>query len=175
MQRIAFSILIVLQIIVIGALVFMFEQIDTTGKEIIVVSEDLDEDFYYDGVNREVQHIYKRFNISYVPDDEWAITEELTYQDIVYVTLTKNAQNIHEVKNVSLKKPKTVEGDDVVIKARYDYHSEEGNHQLMYGFEWIENVDQYGSFRELDQVKVTVLFGKFGQQKIKNVEKVETE
>lgn len=174
MRKIAFFLLVILQIIIIGVLVMLFEQIDVTGEEITVVSIE-EEDYYYHGLNDPVQHIYKRYNISQVPKDKWNIDEELTYQDFVYVTLTKNEQNIHEIKSVSLEKPKAVDSDDVIVKAKYDYYDDKGFHQLTYGFEFIEDVDRFGSFKEIDQIKVTILLGKLGQQKIKNVVKIESE
>lgn len=173
MKNIAFISFVVLQVIFITVLVILFEQIDHKGKEIIVVSVN-EEDYYHYGLDQPQQTLYKQYNISEVPEDKWEIDEVLKYQETVYVTLTRNEDNIHEIKRVTKKKPKSVDSGDVVILARYDFQNENGLHSVRYGFELLENVDQFGEFYDTDKVEVTILIGKLNQQKIKNIVKIES-
>lgn len=173
MKSVIFSSFVVLQALFIAVLVVLFERVDETGTEITVVT--VGEETYDYKVFGPQDVLYKRYNITEVPEDKWEIDEELKYNETVYVTLTKNEADIHEIKRVTKKEPKTVEKGDVVVLARYDYENEKGLHELRYGFELLEHVDRFGEFYDTDKLEVTILLGKLNQKKIKKIEKIDAD
>lgn len=170
MNRIAMYILVFLQIVFISVLVYHFENINKFGKEITILTKI---DYTYFSGYSHLTDLYVTYDINEIPKQLWEKDEELDYNRPVYVVLTKNEHEIDEVNRVTLQKPKDVSPEKTVIKANYDYRDNRGYHHVRYGFEWLENANQFGDFREGDRLQVTVLLGKWGQQKVVNIVKMD--
>jgi len=168
MKKIIGYMLLAVQIIFLVIIVSQFEHIDRTADEINIVTTV---DYLYIGEFEQDSDLYVDYEINKINNEKWKIKEDLNYNRPVYVTLAANDAGIHEVKTVTEKKPKQREANEVVVKANYNYVDDKGNYYVNYGFERLKNVNQYGSFRDGDDLLVTVLLGKWGQQKVVNIEK----
>lgn len=167
MKRISRYGLIAIQIIVIAVLVYQFEQMEKYAEEIKVTTK-IDYVYYGGFVNNS--DLYVEYDINKISRDAWNIDERLPYNRPVYVTLIKNDAGIHEVKTVTKKKPKQEDPDSVIVRANYSYDNDRGERYVYYGFESIEDTERFGTFKEGDRLLVTVLLGKWGQQKVVNIE-----
>jgi len=169
MKQIIFYILLTIQLLFLGILIYQFEQIERVGKEIVVVTKDdgLDFNMYIDNSND--YPIRVTYNINEIDEEYLPSGKHFTYNDPLFVTLTQDEQLIVSVKHVSLKKPTNMETNDIVVKANYMYETEYGSHYIEYGFEWLERLSNYEQFSGGSKLQVTVLLGKWGQQHIKDV------
>lgn len=169
MKRMLMYLLILLQIVYVLTLVFIFENAEKNGTEITILTKKGNgSDYMYDSF----QDLYVTYEINEIHKDYWEKDTEIDYNKTVYIVLKKNELGIDEVKYVSLKKQKSVSDEETVLAAQYNYRDNVGSHHVRYGFEWLENADQFGSFSNKDQLKVTFLVGKFGQRKLVNIEKM---
>lgn len=160
--------LLILQIAFITVLVYQFENMEKYADEITVATKV--EYIYYDDFEQS-SDLYVDYNINKVVQDVWKIEEPLNYNRPVYVTLGKNKQGIHEVKSVMGKRPKQKNPNEVILKANYSNNDDKGEHYVYYGFESIQHAERFGRFKEGDQLLVTVLLGRLGQQKVVHIEK----
>lgn len=168
MKRIVRYALIILQIVFILVVVYQFENMENNADEIKIAAKI--EYMSYGGfVNNS--EIYVNYDINQISPDVWKITKSLPYNRLVYVTLEKNAEDIFEVKTVTKKKPKQIDSGEVIVKANYSNDDDKGQHYVYYGFESISDTNRFGTFKEDDQLIVTILLDEWGQQKIVNIEK----
>lgn len=171
MKKIAIYGLIAAQVIVVAFLVFFFERFENYAEEIKVSTKI---EYAYMEEAQIVGDIYVEYNINEIDKDISENVSDLKYNRPVYVVLQENENGIYEVTAISDKKLKAQDDRDVVLRAIYNYKDERtGKTYVRYGFEYIEDIEEYGSFQEKDELLVTVLVGKWGQQQIKTIEKVE--
>lgn len=166
MRRIITYPLLLAQVIIIVVLVYQFEHIDQYADE-ITIETTLDYVEYFEFV--EHTDLYVEYDINKIDDETWKISEEVEYNELLYVTLVKNKAGIHEVKAVTKQKPKDLTEHDVIVRANYSHEDEQGKQYVTYGFESIENSERFGTFKNKDHIQVTILLGKWGQQKIIDV------
>lgn len=166
MKRMIQYALIALQIVLMIVIVYQFENMEKYAEEINIVTKI---DYMYYGGFAHNSDLYVDYDINKINEEAWSIDEPLHYNRPVYVTLVKNNEGIHEVKKVTKKKPKNQGPNDVITKANYHY-DDKGQRYVYYGFEFIPNTERFGTFREGEQLLVTVLLGKWGQQKVVKIE-----
>lgn len=168
MKRIFNYTLLIVQIVFIAIIVYQFENIDKYGEKIILETKV---EYIYDSDLIQNSDIYVDYLINKINEEQWEIDEEINFNRPVYVTLMKNEYNIHEVRMVTKKKPKNRDLNDVIIKANYNYEDSTGYNYVSYGFEYLEDTGSFGNLKEGDDLIVTVLLGKWGQQKITEIER----
>lgn len=162
MKRLFKYMLLIVQIVFIAMIVCQFENIDKHGEKITL--ETKVEYIYY-------SDLYVDYPINKINEEKWEIDEEINFNRPIYITLMKNEHEVHEVRMVTKKKPKNRDSNDVIIKANYNYKDSRGYHYVSYGFEYLEDTERFDNFKEGDRLLVTVLLGKWGQQKVINIEK----
>lgn len=168
MKKLAVYALIVAQISIILVLVFLYERFEGNAATIIV--ETKIEYGYMDDTQLR-GNIYAEYNINHIDQEIAATLPEYKYNRPLFVTLRPNEAGIHEVIAVSNKKPKPA-ANEVVLRGNYQWKDDDGNIYVLYGFELIEDIEQFGTFHEKDRLQVTVLVGKYGKQKISAIEKI---
>lgn len=169
MKRIIGYTLLILQIIFLTVVVFQLEAIDKDSEEITLLTSQ--NDYFYDEEYFLMDDMYVEYDVNKVKVSAWEIEEELSANHPVFVTLTKNDEGLHEVKMVTKKKPKQVEAEEVVVKAKYGYKDDvAGYYYVTYGFESLQNVEEFGSFKMKEQLRITILIGKWNQYKLSDIE-----
>lgn len=173
MKRVMFYGLIVIQIIFVVVLVFQFERITTTGKEIeiLTIKEYSNDDYTWEFNNSA----YVEYEINKIPEERWdSEKENVSYNDKIYVLLNKSHDDVFKVKQASIKKLKATNDDEVVIVGRSDYGFNSNEPiRVNYDFNTINHIEQYGEFKSDQTLKVTLIVSTYGQYKITNIEAVE--
>lgn len=172
MKRIMFYSLVALQIIFVLVLVFQFERITSNGDEIEILTkmEYSNDDYYYDLIDTA----YPEYEINDIPEGRWSSEkEDVSYNDKVYVLLKKSHDDFYKVETASTKKVVASGDDQVVVIGRTDYASNSNEPiRVNYDFNKIEDIEQFGEFKNNQTLKVTLLVSQYGQYKITNVEAV---
>lgn len=168
MKKIAAYTLISLQVILVLVLVVLYERFEENADEIKVKTTI--EYVFMEG-EQLVGDIYVDYHINQIDKEKAEAIPDLKYNRPVYVTLVENEAGYYDVKTISEKKVRPTQPDEIVLRANYHFKDEHGVAHVRYGFEYIEDIEQYGSFQEKDNLSVTILVGKWGQQKITSIEK----
>lgn len=162
--------LLLLQIIIISTLIFLFEQIDETGKEIMIQTKA----FEYEPYVAYNSSLYVDYKINEIDQATWTIEDELDYNTDVYVLLKKDSDGLFQVSEVALEDIWSgVEGDRVVLQASYGYYDRDSKtHYVNYKLEELYNVPEATEWKQGDILNVTWKIGKWGQFKLVGMEKV---
>ncbi|HLR42563.1 MAG TPA: GDYXXLXY domain-containing protein [Pseudogracilibacillus sp.] len=162
--------LILLQIIIIATLIFLFEQIDTTGKEITIQTKA----FEYEPYLAYDSSLYVDYDINEINEETWTIDEDLDYNTDLYVLLQKDNDGLFQVSEVALKDAWSNTTDDrVVLRASYGYYDRASKtHFVHYQLEELYHVPESKQLKQGDKLKVTWKVGKWGQFKLVDMEKV---
>lgn len=168
MKRTFFYMLLILQIAVIIFFIVQLEAIEKNGRQIEVVTVN-------DAMDMEdiplTDSAYFEYKINRIPKNLWHEESEPDINKRVNVLLKQDEEGIYQVHAVSSKKISGTAEDEVMVSASYSYTDENGNYYVTYGFEEVDNIEQYGQFYWNDELKVTIVLGKWGQQKIVAMEK----
>lgn len=169
MKRIIGYILLILQIIFLAVVVFQLEAIEKDSEEIRLLT--IQNDYFYDEEVFFMDDMYVEYDVNKIKPSAWKIEEELNTNHPLFVTLTQNNEGLHEVKMVTKKRPKQVETEDIVLKAKYSYKDDEADYYyVLYGFETLQNIEQFGTFKAKDQLRITFLIGKWNQYQVSAIE-----
>lgn len=169
MKKFSLYVLVGLQVLTLIVLVILFESAENNGDKIKLVTKI---DYGYKEGGILTGDIYVDYDINKVPKQIAEDMPDLNYSRPIYVSLKPNEQGIFEVNNISEKKIHELDPKEVVLNADYNYRDEHGNVYVSYGFQIIESIEKYGNFKEKERIEVEVLIGKWGQQKITNITKI---
>lgn len=163
--------LLLFQVVVIATLIYLFEQIDKTGKEVTVQTKTFEYEPYldYDSL------LYVDYDINEINQETWTIDGELDYNEGLYVLLKKDSDGLFQVSKVALKDIwSNVADDTVVLRASYGYYDTASKtHFVTYQLEELYNVPKATKLKQGDKLNVTWKVGKWGQFKLVDMEKVE--
>lgn len=169
MKRLLFYLVILLQLFVLLFLIFQFEKIDQTGHEVKIQTLSSDFPVYDDFIRSD---LYVDYDINKIASDKWNDSLPSDYNSRVYVLLQKDKMNVYRTREASADKLEAKGEDEAVLVGTYQYYDVDRDvYYVNYGFEKIKGVDQFGRFKQTDQLIVTLLIGKWGQYKVINIEK----
>ncbi|WP_027963900.1 GDYXXLXY domain-containing protein [Halalkalibacillus halophilus] len=120
--------------------------------------------------------LYLEYEAETVRPENWFVSDEVSFNESLYVLLTPNERGIHVVKAVSNQKLEE-EAEDVMVKARYQYQDEQDLHHLNIGISnhTLEKDDVSALTNYKDRLLVTITFSPWGQKRIERVETVSGE
>lgn len=174
MKKYGFYGLVLLQVGLILFFAIEFERFETTGREIKLLGRST---YVSSGtrplsgditVNYSVSSVEKKHYSGDIPIDRLESSTPL------YALLQPDESGIFQLVDISNKRL-VASPDEVVFKV-YSSINEYGRETFGVAFPYemrqIENLDQYGSFTDDDRLIVTIIFSKWGQYKVIDVEKV---
>lgn len=168
MRRIYFYFLLTLQIAVIVIVTIQFERIDHRSESLFLKARI---DYVYLPEEKREAEFFVEYSINQIPDETWSIEKELPYNKLVYVTVERD-ELLQKVTEVSLKKPKINEEENIVLIGKYQYEQPDGYHVVRYGYESFAMPSKSLMYTEGDLVRIHLLRGKWGQFKVDTVEKI---
>ncbi len=168
MRRILFYTALLIQLVVITVFIFQFERIHVTGTEIQIVTKETDAYGEYD--YPLYQDAFVEYDISVIPEEKWTGSTDMNYNEKIYVLLEKGDNHVYEVKEASDNRLETKNKGSIVIPAFYGYFDQQMNfHEVNYDFQYIRNIDRFGSFQYSDKLIVSLYVSQWGQYKIIDV------
>lgn len=171
MKKYILYFLLLLQVLIIATLIYLFEQIDTDGKEIVIQTKA----FEYEPFIAYDNTLYVEYEINEIAEEVWSLDENLDYDTNIYVLLKKNEDALFTVSDQALEnKWPDLSDDEVVLQASYGYHDEHlKTHHVRYQLEELYKFPVSIKLKQGDRLVVTWKIGKWGQSKLVDLEKVD--
>lgn len=166
MKKYAIYITVSLQALFLIGMASAFYLMDVFGEEIKLQTVPIDpqDPFYGDYLilDYEVESITRR---------EWKIDEELSYGETVYLTLTKGANDMYQIKEVNKNKPNSKE-NQVVLSAKYEmFDTFDNRYHVNMGLGRYYIEDNTGEmYEDSGELLVTIIVAPWGQKKIVSIE-----
>lgn len=173
MKKYGFYSVVLLQVIAILFFAVQFEQIDSTGREIKLVGSS---DYYEMEGAYLTGNILIEYDIKTVVADLYSgdiALDKLSYNTALYVLLKPDDSDVFQLANISNEKIDAADGE-VIVKAKFMYKEHDRNEfwvDYRYQMQQVEDIEQYGDFRNTDELVVTILHSKWGQYKVTDVRK----
>jgi uncharacterized membrane-anchored protein len=166
-KRTLFYGVILLQVIFLFVMSASFYAIDWFGKEIRLKTEPVDpRDIFYG------DYVILQYTISTIPKNLYIDSEELAYDEQVYVVLEQEG-NYYQAVSVSRKQPE-IENHQVALIGRYIYDFNEHELFIEYGLE--RYFIPEGTGKELEDqrgnLEAYIKIAPWGQMKIDRLETI---
>lgn len=156
-------ILLAAQLIFIVTLVYQFESLEKNAQTINIKGNILS---ILENDQVKSQKWSVDYDINTVSATKWKIDDELIANDLVYVTLEENEEEIYEVKSVTTDEPQSLQAKEIVVRGYYSHELSNGTYYIYYGFESFDYAVDSEQFIEDEEIVITIEFGKWGQQKV---------
>ncbi|WP_456275913.1 GDYXXLXY domain-containing protein [Bacillus sp. AK128] len=160
-KRTLFYGVILLQVLFLLLMSVSYYAIDWFGEEIRLKTEPVDpRDIFYG------DYVILHYTISTIPKELFVDSEELSYDEPVYVVLEQDG-DYHQAVSVSRNEP-NIEDDQIILKGRYLYNFNEQELFIEYGFERYFIPEGTGVELEenRDNMEATIKIAPWGQMKI---------
>ncbi|MBM7659808.1 putative membrane-anchored protein [Bacillus mesophilus] len=166
-KRTLFYVVVLLQVMLLLVMSASFYAIDWFGKEIRLKTEPVDpRDIFYG------DYVVLQYSISTIPKKLYIDSEELAYEQQVYVVLEQEGE-YYQAITVSTKEPE-LEDHQVTLKGRYIYDFDEDELFIEYGLE--RYFIPEGTGKELEEqrgnMEAYIKIAPWGQMKIDRLEMI---
>ncbi|GAA0454826.1 GDYXXLXY domain-containing protein [Alkalibacillus silvisoli] len=166
-----FWVAVTLQVVVLLFMVTSSYMLDRFGQVITIQTEafNAEEVFYGD-------YVHLSYSAEEVRPENWFASDEVSSNQLIYVLLTPDEEGIFRLKAAS-DREMSVEGDDVMLQARYRYQDNNQIHQIDLGLERYHPHTEQQEELEFSESRmlVTIALSPWGQKKIVEVESVGVE
>lgn len=169
MRKHLFIGLLIIQLIIIILFVGFFSMVETFGQGFTVLAKP---DVYSFNHKEPLSgNLYLNYDFQQISNDEWPEGLDVSAGDAVYVLLGENADGVYEWKDVSTKKWKNINDNEIIIHATYSfYEGSSAIHHVRYPFQTAKHVEAFGTFHNGDTLLLTVYKGLFGQYTITQIQ-----
>ncbi|PKR78316.1 hypothetical protein CEY16_00730 [Halalkalibacillus sediminis] len=143
--------------------------IEEFGKVIKLQTEPNDpRDVFYG------DYTYLNYSAETIRPENWFTNENVQSNQVIYVLLTPNENNIHQVKAASDKRMDADE-EDVIITARYSYQDQDNMHHVNFGVNrfYGEGHTDENFNNNKKRYLVEIALSPWGQKKILNMKAME--
>lgn len=169
-KRLFYSLLLV-QLLCVASLIFVYEKIDTSGKEFTLQTKTLD----YAPYGAYENMLYVEYESNEIDEEIWTIEDSLGYGELLYVLFEEDDEGILQVQEVSLRNHwKKLDEREVVLKASYGHEDTTlKKHFVYYRLEEFNYPTEKEEVKRGDRLQVTWKMGKWEQFKLVDTKKIE--